>query len=71
MPEVAVVHVPIRIELEAALELADYDRLDDLHEWCDALAEGEADLARFAARVRNYLAAGDLAGLRARLRRWL
>lgn len=71
MTDDAILHVPIRIELEAALELADEERLDDLHEWCDALAEGEPDLARFAARARGYLAAGDLAGLRAWLRRWL
>jgi signal transduction histidine kinase/DNA-binding NarL/FixJ family response regulator len=70
-PAEAMLHVPIRIELEAALELAAEERLDDLNDWCDALADGEPELAPFAARVRAYIAAADLPALRQWLSRWL
>jgi len=62
---------PIRLEIEAALDLAAAARREDLQEWCTALADGEPALAPFAARARAFVAAGDWTGLRDWLQRWL
>jgi signal transduction histidine kinase/ActR/RegA family two-component response regulator len=70
-PDDAALLAPIRLEIEAALDLAAAARREDLQEWCSALADGDPALAPFAARARGFVAAGDWPGLRNWLQRWL
>ncbi len=69
-PDTTLLLAPIRIELDAALDLAADGQKDSLADWCSALVDGQPELAPFADQARAFLAADDLTGLRAWLAQW-
>jgi len=69
-PDTTMLLAPIRIEIDAALDLAADGQKDTLADWCGALVDGQPELAPFADQARAFLAADDLSGLRAWLAQW-
>ena len=69
-PDTTMLLAPIRIEIDAALDLAADGHKDSLADWCGALVDGQPELAPFADQARAYLAADDLVGLRTWLAQW-